>query len=448
MQKPKISIVGVGYVGLVAAACFADGGFEVIASTNDSEKVRLINLGKSPFFEPGLDDLISRSINSGKLKAVNSRKEAILNTDITFVSVGTPSRGDGSIDLQFIEQSSKEIGESLKLKENYHLVVVRSTVTPGTTQNLVKSTLERYSNKKAGVDFGLCMSPEFLRQGAAVYDTLYPDRLVIGELDAKSGDILEKFYRAYYKQNPALPILRMNLSSAEMVKDVSNAFLATKISFINEIANICEKVPGIDVSQVAKGVGLDKRIGPMFLDAGVGFGGSCFPKDVKALIAFSKSNGYTPNILETIMNVNLKQAEHVKDLLKQNLTNISGKKIAILGLSFKPNTDDMRESPAIKIINSIAPEGAIINAIDPVATENAKKVINHKVNYCVSINECLKDADAAVLVTDWDQFKRLKPKDFAIMKNRLILDGRRVYDSFEFKEAGYKYVGIGLGEEK
>ncbi|MDI6902704.1 MAG: UDP-glucose/GDP-mannose dehydrogenase family protein, partial [Methanocellales archaeon] len=303
----RISVIGMGFVGLVSAACFAKK-FEVIASTHDSKKAELINEGKAPFYEKGLDGILGDVIRSENLRVISERKEAVLNSDITFITVGTPSKPDGGIDLRFIKSSAKEIGEALKGKD-HHLVVVKSTVVPGTTEKIVKPILEEHSGKEVGPGFGLCMNPEFLREGNAVYDTLHPDRIVIGESDKSSGDALVEFYREFYdKKCP--PILRMSLVSAEMVKYASNAFLSTKISFANEIGNICKEL-GIDTYEVMGAVSMDHRISPHFLRSGVGFGGSCLPKDVKALIHKAKEIGYEPKLLKSVMDVNEEQPKRM-----------------------------------------------------------------------------------------------------------------------------------------
>jgi len=285
MTLYRISIIGTGYVGLCTAIGFAIKGYHVIASTHDPEKAASINRGIPPFYEPNLKEFLQKTVNKGYLKCISDPEQAVLNTDITFITVGTPSQPDGSIDLKYIESSALEIGEALNKKDTYHLVVVKSTVVPGTTENVVKPTLENHSNKKCGTDFGLCMNPEFLREGSALHDTLHPDRIIIGEYDKKSGDTLNALHQDFYGQEKP-PTIKTNIPTAEIIKYANNAFLATKISFINTIANICEKIPGADVTTVAKGIGLDKRIGPLFLNAGLGYGGSCLPKDVKALIAF------------------------------------------------------------------------------------------------------------------------------------------------------------------
>ena len=438
-----ISIIGAGYVGLVAAACFANGGFRVLVSTNDPGKVKTINAGKAPFFEPELDSLLKKAVKSKTVKATNTRAEAILKSEVTFICVGTPSAADGSIDLGFIYAAAEEIGRSLRKKESYHVVVVRSTVVPGTTDK-VKDIIEKVSGKKAGKDFGVCMCPEFLRQGQAVYDTFNPDRVVIGEHDRKAGKVIEKLFKKFYK-GKKVPILRMNTISAEMVKYVSNSILATKVSFINEIANICEKLNGVDVYEVAKGVGLDRRVGPLFLEAGPGFGGSCFPKDVNAILSFSRELGYEPRILDMVMKVNEEQAVHVVDLVRRSIGGLAGKKIAVLGLSFKPDTDDMREAPSVRIIRKLLAEGAEVVAYDPVAVHNAKKVLKNTVEYASSSSDCLKGADCCVVVTEWGEFKKIKPETLKKMRRRNIVDSRRIWSAGVMRKNGFKYYGVGLG---
>ena len=337
-----ISIIGTGYVGLVTGACFAELGHNVTCVDVMKEKIDLINNKKSPIYEEGLEEILQKNVGKN-LFATLDLKKAVLSTDITFICVGTPPREDGSIDLKNIKESAEQIGSSLKAKKNYHLIVIKSTVVPGTTWQ-IKKIIEKFSGKK---NFGICMNPEFLREGKAIYDFLHPDRIIIGEYDKKSGNILYEIYKDF-----SCPILRVDLKTAEMIKYASNAFLATKISFINEIGNICKKL-GIDVYKVAEGVGLDSRISPKFLKAGCGFGGSCFPKDVKALAAKAKELGYTPILLESILEINKNQPLRMIELLRNKIGKLENKKIGILGLAFKPGTDDIRESPAIEIIKRL-----------------------------------------------------------------------------------------------
>ena len=436
-----ISVVGTGYVGLSTAVCFAARGYNVIASTYDVDKIRLINDKIPPFYEPMLADLLTRGIESGNLKAIYGREEAILKTDVTFVTVGTPELADGSIDLTFVKKACEEIGRALRKKDEYHLVAIKSTVTPGTTNGVVKPMLEAESGKSAGRDFALCMTPEFLRQGSSIYDTFNPDRVIIGEHDEISGDVLHSLFKEFYHNN--VPIVRMNLASAEMVKYASNAFLATKISFANELANVCEKLDDIDVNHVMAGVGLDKRISPKFLNAGAGFGGSCLPKDVKALVSTAKALGYEAPLLRTVLGVNEAQALHVADLALSILGRAKGKKVALLGLSFKPDTDDIREAPSLKIARRLMDNGAVVCAFDPVVTR-IKRPNFEDLTCASSVEECLRGAHCCILVTEWEQFVHLEPEDFIkSMSEPVVIDARRVYDAEKFVHKLH-FFGVGL----
>jgi len=437
----KISIIGTGYVGLVTGVCLADLGNDVICVDIIKEKVDAINKGKAIIYEENLEEILNKNLKEKRIRATTSINEAVNHADVIFISVGTPSRENKAIDLGYIENTSCEIGKALKEQNDYKVIAVKSTVIPGTTENVVIPLLEEFSGKKAGKDFGVCMVPEFLREGRAIYDFMNPDRIIIGEYDKKSGDkVIELF------KNFSCPILRTNLRTAEMIKYASNAFLATKISFINEIANICE-LKGIDVNEVAKGIGLDKRIGPHFLHAGIGFGGSCFPKDVSALIASADENGYEPKLLKEVMELNERQKLWPVRKIKKIFSDLSNKKIAILGLAFKGNSDDMRESPSIPIINSLLKEKCKIYAYDPKATENAKKIFGNKINYCESVDECLNDADACIIVTDWNEFREIYDK-FNLMKNKIVIDGRRIIaDPEKCKKLNIKYYGVGYKNE-
>jgi len=445
MTLYKISVVGTGYVGLCTAVGFASKGYTVITSTYDTQKADLINKGVPPFFEPDLEELLKKAVHKGYLRCVLRREEAVLNTDITFIAVATPSQPDGRINLQHIQDSAREIGESLNKKSTYHLVVVKSTVIPGTTQNVVKPILEKYSDKRCGRDFGMCMNPEFLREGSAVHDTLYPDRIVIGEHDKTSGDTLQSLYQQFYSSKLP-PIIRTNLPTAELIKYANNAFLATRISFINQIANICEKISDIDVNIVANAIGLDPRIGRLFLNAGLGYGGSCLPKDVKALIALSKGLGYNPTLLNAVEEVNNTQPQKAVELAKKLVGDLRGRRIAVLGLAFKPNTDDVREAVSIKVINSLLEERAKPVAYDPAATTNAKQILGSRVEYAPSATECIKGAECCIIATEWNEFKQLKPEDFVRnMRNPAVVDGRLIYDPEEYSPK-LKFAAIGLGK--
>ena len=446
-KEQKVAILGTGYVGLVAAAVFADRGFQVLTSSQDKEKVDTINAGKAPFFENDLEPVIARAVKKGTLRAVHGREEAVRESDICFIAVGTPSLVSGEADLSLVKETAAAIGKALKKRKEYSLIVARSTIVPGTTRNIIIPIVEEHSGKKAGKDFGVCMSPEFLRQGAAVKDTSEPDSVVVGEFDKRSGDFLEKFANELYK-GQKVPVLRMNLESAELVKYGRNTFLAMNISYINEMARIAETIPAIDITEVVKGVGADWRINPVFLNAGAGYGGSCFPKDVKALISFAQTRQVEPALLETVEEVNIQQASHVVSLVRKELGDLKGKKIALLGLAFKPGTDDMRESPAIKIANHLFAENAEIVAYDPVAIPNAQKRFiknSIKIRYAENPKDCVKGADACVVVTDWDEFKKLTADFFnKNMKKSVIIDGRRIYDAaFRGKVAAYRGIGLG-----
>jgi nucleotide sugar dehydrogenase len=438
----RISVVGTGYVGLSTAVCFASRGYGVLTSTRNTDNLRLINAKQAPFYEPMLTELLTQSVESGNLHAVYSREEAVADTDVTFVTVGTPERSDGSINLDYVASASSDIGKALGKKGNYHLVVIKSTVIPGTADHVIKPILEETSGKETGVDFGLCMNPEFLKQGSAIQDTLHPDRVIIGEHDNRTGDVMHKLFSEFY--GGTVQILRMSLSSAEMVKYASNAFLATKVSFANEIANICEKLRGVDVTEVMAGVGLDHRINPRFLNAGAGFGGSCFPKDLKALASFAQSVDYKAPLLRSVLEINAAQAQHVADLAIAELQRVSGRKASLLGLSFKPETDDLREAPALKIARALLRNGTTVAAYDPVV--KAVPFPGYEGLLCTdSIQECLKNSHCCILATEWEQFKSLTPDDFINnMSSPVLIDARRIFDAQQFA-ARLRFIGIGLG---
>jgi len=418
----NISIIGTGYVGLVTGACFAKIGNNVICVDIDENKIDLINKGISPIYEEGLDKILSN--NKNKIKATSDYKFAIENSNITFICVGTPSKSDLSLDLSYIKKSAEKIGKHIKNKNSWHLVVVKSTVLPGTTKNIVLPILEKYSGKKAGNGFGLAMNPEFLKEGIAVKDFLEPDRIVIGAYDEKSNDALKKLYDGF-----RCPTVETTLSAAEMIKYASNAFLATKISFINEIGNMCKKL-GIDTYEVADGVGLDKRIGKAFLDSGIGWGGSCFPKDLDALISWYKKENEKPEIIKSTVKINEQQPLRLIRLLKKHIPLINDKTIGILGLAFKPNTDDIRESRAIPIIRQLLKEKANVKAYDPKAMNNFKKIFP-EITYCSSAHEVLS-SDAILITTKWDEFKKL---DY---NGKIVIDGRRIKEA----ESAEIYEGV------
>ena len=447
MGSYRISILGTGFIGLCSAVCFGDRGFEVICSTHDPKKADLINKGIPPFYEPELEPMLKRSVESGAVRCTTSPEEAVLETDISMMTVGTPMREDKSIDLQFIESTAREIGEALAKKDDYHLVAARSTIVPGTTRNLIAPNIIEHSGKRVGADFGLCMQPEFLAEGRSIEDTLRPDRIIIGEYDKRSGEMLQELYEDFYGDHlENCPILRMNLESAELVKYGNNLLLSTKVSYANELSRIAEFVPGVDIVQVMKGVGLDYRINPAHTRAGVGFGGSCFPKDVNAIIAFSKSQGYTPRIFEAVLSVNDAQAKHVVHIAEEELGDLTGKRVSLLGLAFKEDTDDMREAPSIRIVRHLKERGAHIIGYDPIANKTAYVVFKDSIEYAQDIPEALKGSDCAMIVTPWEQFKTLQPVDFRQhMKTPFVIDGRRILDPEVFsRDERVRFRAMGL----
>ena len=413
----KISIIGSGYVGAVTAVCFADVGHEVICVDIDEKKVQQINAGIPSIYEEGLEKLLKKYVGK-RLIATTDNEFAVFNTDISFICVGTPSEVGGSINLSIVRSAVESIGSALAKKNGYHVVVVKSTVIPETTEKFVLPILEEKSGKVAGKDFGIAMNPEFLREGKAIYDFMHPDKIVVGSIDASSGDLVSELYL-----NFECEITRTNLKTAEMIKYANNSFLATKISLSNEIGNICKKM-GIDTYDVMKAVGKDSRISPLFLNSGAGFGGSCFPKDVRALISKAKEIGYSPTILESVLAVNENQPLMMAELLQKKIGEFKDKKIAVLGLAFKNDTDDIRESRAIPLITELLRLGAKVSAYDPLAAENMRRVFP-TVRYHKSAKEALEGTDACLVITEWEEFKKLD-SEFEVMKNKIVIDGRRV----------------------
>ena len=406
----NISIVGTGYVGLVSGACFAKLGHKVICVDIDEEKVEKINNGISPIFEKDLEEILQKNIDL--IHATTSYKKAIQNSEITFICVGTPSKENGDIDLKYVDQALKEIGLELKNKDNFHSVVIKSTVVPGTTQNHVLPLLEQASDKKVGKDFGLGMNPEFLREGVAVDDFLHPDRVVNGCHDNETKKLLTSLYKDF-----SCPIITTSLTISEMIKYASNCYLATKISFINEIGNICKELD-IDVYDVADGMGLDKRIERSFLNAGIGWGGSCFPKDTKALCSWAEKENIPSTLIKSVITVNDEQPLQLIKILKKHIPDLKEKKIGVLGLAFKPNTDDIRESRSIPLIKALLSEGAKIKTYDPKGMENFQKIFPD-ITYCKDAKETL-NADGVIIATAWEEFKLLDYKD------KIVIDGRRL----------------------
>lgn len=430
----KISVIGTGYVGLVAGTCFAESGNDVICVDIDELKIKVLKKGKTPIYEPGLEELIKKNINEKRLKFSTDLELAVKKTDIIFLALPTPQSEDGSADLKHVLGVAKQIG---KYMNGYKVIINKSTVPVGTAfrvRDIVK--------KETSYGFDVVSNPEFLKEGAAINDFLKPDRVVIGTSSEKAAKIMEDVYAPFVRTGK--PIIFMDELSSELTKYAANSLLATKVTFMNEIANLCEIV-GADVNNVRKGVGSDERIGQQFLFPGVGYGGSCFPKDIAALVKTSDDYGYNFRILKSVENVNRDQKKViVKKLLKHFDNKIKGKVVTVWGLSFKPNTDDMREAPSITIINELVKHGVKIQAHDPVAIEEAKKKIGNKIKYYKNNYDALKGADALVIVTEWSEFRR---PDFdkmkKMMKGKAIFDGRNIYNPEIMKQTGFTYYGIG-----
>ena len=411
-DRVKVSIVGTGYVGLVTGLCLAELGNEVVCIDVVPAKVQSIMEGRAPIFEPGIDELLERHLRSGRFRATMDMGE-VASTDVTFIAVGTPSREDGSLDLGYVRAAAQSIGEALAPKEGYHVVVVKSTVTPTTTDAVVGPVVESSSGKRIGDSLGIASNPEFLKEGMAIDDFMNPDRVVIGASDAKAADLVRSLYSSF-----DCPILTVPTATAEMIKVASNSFLATKISFVNEVGNICKDM-GIDMRQVAEGMGLDSRIGKQFLRAGCGFGGSCFPKDVAGLAAEAERRGLRPRVMRAALDVNAEQPLRLLELLDRRL-DVRGRTVAVLGLAFKPFTDDIREASSLKVVAGLLERGASVRAYDPKAMDNFRRAYPD-VTYCSSAQECLEGADAALIVTEWPEFA--PPEMYGDM---LVVDGRGV----------------------
>ena len=434
-----------GYVGLCTAATFASRGIRTIGIDIDGARIEETRKGKAPIHEPQLDGMLKKAVKLKLLDATNDISSAT-DTDVTFLTVGTPSQQNGSIDLSYIKNASEDLGNALRAKRDYHLVVVKSTVVPGTTNGTVKRSLEQSSGKTVGPGLGLCANPEFLKEGTAIHDALHPDKIVIGSNDKKSASDLTKLYRRFYGYKLP-PVIMTTPESAELVKYASNAFLATKVSFINTIAGIAQQIPGVDVETIAEAIGLDPRIGSLFLKAGPGYGGSCFHKDLQALINYCQNNGYDPILFRATEETNEQQAAKVVSMAEKLLGSLSDKRVAVLGLAFKKDTDDIREAASLRVITQLREKGARVTAYDPMAIPNTKKLVKDQIEYAEDPYAALKGADCAIIMTEWDEFRKLKPKDFqANMKNPTVIDARRIFDPNEFK--GVNYAAVGLGPMK
>lgn len=429
-----ITFIGHGYVGLVSAAVFADLGNTVWVIGHTPEKIENLKKGIIPIYEPGLDELVKRNVEAKRLLFTLDYEQSISNSDVVFIAVGTPPKESGEADLSVVFEVAKKLSSHL---EGYTVIITKSTVPVGTNFE-VKKIIEESMSQKAEID--VASVPEFLREGQAISDTRHPDRVVIGVVSARAREVLEKLHEPI-----EAPKLIADIPTAEMIKYASNAFLATKISFANAVAQLSEKV-GADGVKVLEGVGLDKRIGSSFLKAGAGYGGSCFPKDVKALVAIADDNDYDFTLLKEVEKINASTSRSVVKKAKNLLGDVEGKNIAVLGLAFKPDTDDMRDAPSVIIISELLDLGARIKTYDPVASENAKRILKNKENikFVESPLEAVEDTDLLILVTEWDEFRQLdmkKVKD--AMKSANLVDGRNIYDPEEMKALGFSYLGVG-----
>lgn len=435
----NIAIVGTGYVGLVSGACFSEMGINVTCVDIDEKKIQKLKDGIMPIYEPGLDELVERNVKAGRLQFTTDLTTCLDDVEVVFSAVGTPPDEDGSADLKYVLEVARTVGRNI----NKHVVLVtKSTVPVGTAKKVRAAIQEELDKRGASIEFDVASNPEFLKEGAAIKDFMAPDRVVVGVESERARKLMERLYRPFTLNG--YPILMMDVPSAEMTKYAANAMLATRISFMNDIANLCERI-GANVDNVRKGMGTDSRIGSRFLYAGCGYGGSCFPKDVKALVHTGIENGYHMQVIEAVEAVNEKQKSIVFDKLSAAFHgDLKGKTIAVWGLAFKPETDDMREAPALVVIEKLLEAGAVVKAFDPVAMEECKRRIGDTITYCKDMYEAVIDADAVALLTEWKQFRM---PSWAIihkaMNDFVVVDGRNIYDSEELHELGFTYSRIG-----
>lgn len=436
----KIAVVGTGYVGLVTGTCLAETGADVTCVDIDTKKIENLKKGILPIYEPGLDELVTRNVQKGRLHFSTNLGESIHDAEVAFIAVGTPPGEDGSADLKYVLAVATEIGKTM----NHHLVVVtKSTVPVGTAEKVKNAVTASLKERGSDLAFDVASNPEFLKEGAAIDDFMKPDRIVVGVSSAKAEEIMHRLYKPFVLNGH--PIIFMDIPSAEMTKYAANAMLATKISFMNDIANLCE-IMGADVNLVRKGIGSDPRIGNKFIYPGIGYGGSCFPKDVKALAKTAAENGHKMRILEAVEAVNEDQKSVLFNKVMNRFGgNIKGKTFAMWGLSFKPKTDDMREAPSLVIIEKLLAQGAKVVAYDPVAMNEAKHTLGDTVKYSDNEYETLKDADALLIITEWPEFRS---PDFnqmgRLLKNKLIFDGRNIYELKDMNQLGFEYYCIGV----
>lgn len=434
----KIAIVGTGYVGLVSGTCFAEMGIDVTCVDVNAEKIHRLQQGEMPIYEPGLEEMVRRNVEAGRLHFTTNLADCLDEAEVVFSAVGTPPDEDGSADLQYVLEVAREFGRHIN---KYTILVTKSTVPVGTAQKVKRAVQEELDKRGVQVEFDVASNPEFLKEGAAIKDFMSPDRVVVGTESERAREVLSKLYRPFLVNN--FRVYFMDIPSAEMTKYAANAMLATRISFMNDIANLCDLL-GANVDMVRKGIGTDSRIGSKFLYAGCGYGGSCFPKDVKALARTAKEHGYTMQVIEAVEAVNERQKMIVYDKLRALIGDVQGKTIALWGLAFKPETDDMREAPALVVIDRLLREGAKIKVFDPIAMEECQRRIGDVVVYAQDMYDAIVDADALILLTEWKQFRM---PSWAVMRKAMkapvLVDGRNIYDKAEVVAEGFRYSAIG-----
>ena len=435
----KIAVIGLGFVGLTLSSVLASRGITTIGIDSDRKKCSKIAKGIPTFFEPNLEKTLKKALK--KKLIITNKLYSINNCDFIFITVGTPEKKNGEIDLSFIKAVVRSVGKLISKNKKKPIILIKSTVIPGTMKNVVLPILERNSKKKAGKDFGLISNPEFLQESRAIHDTIKPHVVVLGGYRTKFMRKTEKFFSRF---NPNVPIIITNHQTAEMIKYAHNTFLATKISFINQIANICQGIPDTNIDDVANTIGLDPRIGNLFLNAGPGYGGSCLPKDIKAIINLSSKLGVNPTLLTAVEKINKQQISHIVTLVKQNIGKINGKKLTILGVAFKPGTDDIRNSVSIDLVKRLLKLGAKITIHDPKALENARKIFHDNTKYVKSVPSALKDCQCAIIMTQWKDYEKINNKTIKQMAKKFIIDTRRVLYN---KNLDAKYYAIGLGQK-
>lgn len=434
----KITVIGTGYVGLVTGACFAEVGIHAVCVDIDVNKIENLKKGILPIYEQGLEEIVANNFQKGRLEFSNNLESSITDSDVIFIAVGTPPDEDGSADLRHVLSVAREIGKSI---DKYTVIVTKSTVPVGTANKVKEAIANSLKERNLDIEFDVASNPEFLKEGAAINDFMRPDRIIIGVESKRAEDVMRSLYKPFLLNGH--PCIFMDIPSAEMTKYAANSMLATKISFMNDIANLCD-IMGVDVNMVRKGIGSDSRIGDKFIYPGIGYGGSCFPKDVKALIKTANENGYDMKVLQAVEDVNDKQKEVLFNKLKNYFRDLSGKKIALWGLSFKPNTDDMREAPSLVLIDQLLNSGAIVQGYDPKSIHEAKRILGEKITFFSDQYKVLDGADALVVLTEWSEF-RLPDFDKIsdCLKNKIIFDGRNIYEPNEMESLGYHYECIG-----